>query len=116
MTPVTFDLTAAMSNVDDDPEFFRDVVATFERTHRKLLDEVSGALAAGDAARLERSAHTLKGALMAFSASASKLALQLETRGREGQTADCAPLFAELEKQVLALRDELHATVAQICP
>ena len=116
MTPVTFDLAAAMTNVDEDPEFFRDMVATFERTHRKLLDEVAAAVAARDAARVERSAHTLKGALMAFSARASKVALELEQGGRDRQLEGCEGKLQELTTQVLALRDELHAAVAEICP
>jgi len=106
----SFDLDVALANTDDDPEFFRDIVATFERTHGKLLSEVERNLE--DAPGLERAAHTLKGALQAFSARpAVQVAYSLEQRGRSSQLDGCADSFLELKALVEELRIELHQAV-----
>src|SRR5262249_28041818 len=51
----------------------------------RLLAEIRAAVSAGDAPRLRRAAHTLKGAVGTFGArEAFEAALRLETMGREG--------------------------------
>lgn len=110
----SFDLAKALANTDDDPLFFRDIVATFERTHAKLLADITTNIADGPG--LERAAHTLKGALLAFSAQgAADLAYSLEQRGRAGDLQGCAETLEDLRGQVEELRLELRQAVVALC-
>ena len=60
----------------------------------------------GDAERVERSAHSIKGAAANLAAEGTRaLALGIEEAGREGRLKDAGELSDELEAEVTRLRD-----------
>ena len=78
----------------------------------RLLAEIKSADASGDAAALERSAHTLKGMIANFCAPEAFAAARLvETIGKSGDVAAApaavAALEAQLDRLIAALNDFL---------
>ena len=66
------------------------------------------AIAGGDAALLERTAHSLKGSVSNFGVPAVFYALQnLEKMGRTGELASAAQAFADLEEKMRPLQAAL---------
>ncbi len=69
-----------------------------------MMAAVSDAVAAGDAARLRRAAHTLKGASSTFGARAAwEAAHSLEKIGASGDLAEAAAAWDELRQALEAL-------------
>jgi DNA-binding NarL/FixJ family response regulator len=76
------------------------------------LDEIAAAIAAGDSATLERSAHALKGLLGYFRAvPAQQAARGLEELGSRGRAIDGAEPLARLRAEIENLRPHLAAYV-----
>jgi CheY-like chemotaxis protein/HPt (histidine-containing phosphotransfer) domain-containing protein len=97
------DGTALLAQVEGDTELLTELVMIFLQDCPRLVGAVREAVARGDAKALERAAHTLKGTLSNFAASAAiAVALRLEQMGREGNLAQageaCAALEAEIER------------------
>jgi HPt (histidine-containing phosphotransfer) domain-containing protein len=67
------------------------------------LHDARDALAAGDAARLERIAHTLVGTLGGFSPPAMELAAAIEDAAAAGAVAPCAALIERLSAMTAEL-------------
>ncbi len=79
------DWDSAIAVVDGDRELLREVVEAFLMSVPTLWEEIRQALAAGDANRFKRGAHTLKGALRTLGLEmAAQLASELEEIGRSG--------------------------------
>lgn len=79
---VTFDHAAAIEMLGDE-DLFKELSAIFVADAPGYLAELEAAHAAGDAARLARAAHTLKGLFATFAATNSEaIALQLEQAAR----------------------------------
>jgi len=101
---------------DDAPPFDRDEFLHRVRGDRSLavalatlflehlpaqLDDVRRAVAAGDPAAVDRSAHALKGAVSNFCAEpASMAALRLELLGRTGDLTEAAASLRALEREL----------------
>ncbi|HXY36934.1 MAG TPA: response regulator [Planctomycetaceae bacterium] len=99
--PSAIDWDSAIAVVDGDRELLGEVVGAFLIEGPSLLEEIRSALAAGDAHRLRRGAHTLKGALRTLGIeSAAQLATELEEIGRGGDLSLSAAKMARLESQV----------------
>jgi len=95
------DWDSAIAVVDGDRELLGEVVAAFLIEGPTLLEEIRHALAAGDAVRLRRGAHTLKGALRTLGIeSAAELAIELEEIGRRGDLSQASATMARLESQL----------------
>jgi CheY-like chemotaxis protein len=91
-------------------EWLRQIVATFEGESARLLAEMRTALAADDAARLRRAAHTLKGTLGIFGdVTATRRAQELALQGQAGDLAHAAQAHAALAEAVAALQQALAA-------
>ena len=102
------DRQLALSRVGGDEDLLREIAAIFIEEYPKTLDELRKAIADGDAATLERSAHGLKGAVANFSArSAVSLALELENMGRARDLAQANPTLERLRQTLIALESEL---------
>ena len=102
------DRQLALSRVGGDEDLLREIAAIFIEEYPKTLDELRKAIADGDAATLERSAHGLKGAVANFSArSAVSLALKLENMGRARDLAQANPTLERLRQTLIALESEL---------
>jgi two-component system sensor histidine kinase/response regulator len=95
------DWNSAIAVVDGDRELLGEVVAAFLIEGPSLVEEIRGALAAGDPIRLRRGAHTLKGALRTLGIeSAAELTTELEEIGRRGDLSQAPAKMARLESQL----------------
>ncbi len=106
-TPNSFSLdrSAVLSRLDGDTDLLRELVKIFLKDAPRLLAEAKSALAEGDATRLQRAAHTLKGAASNFSAlAAAGAAEQLEAMARDGD-------LRRAEKMLGTLEDALARTI-----
>lgn len=110
-TPLgSFDRSAAMERVGNDTGLFRELADLFIDQTPGLLDQIREALEMGDAGRLARAAHTLKGSMSVFGAEhALEAAQRLDAIGRSGNLdgADAARL--KLEEAVGRLMPALAA-------
>jgi CheY-like chemotaxis protein/HPt (histidine-containing phosphotransfer) domain-containing protein len=105
---VIFDRKAAIAMMGDEI-LFVEVAGMFVADAPGYLDEIDAALAAGDADRLARAAHTVKGLFATFVAPAGQsVASQLEQTARDGNLAACG----ELATAVRAKSEALSAALA----
>jgi two-component system sensor histidine kinase/response regulator len=105
-----FDKTVALSRVGGDVDLLKEIAILFLDDYPKSLSELRAAIETGDAKRVERTAHGLKGSVSNFGARpAVDAALQLETMGRAQKLAEVEQVFHSLEMALAALRIELEA-------
>jgi PAS domain S-box-containing protein len=104
-----FDSAEALRQVGGDRALLAELSAAFRTESQTLMVQIREAIATGDAPRLRRAAHTLKGAAGVFGAGAAyDTAKQLESLAAVGDMAPTAKLLAQLEAKI----DELnHALV-----
>ena len=106
--PRTFNETELLDRIDQDREFLSEMVQMLSTDGRALLEKVHGAVAAGDAVLLARTAHTLKGMISNFYAKpAQTAALKLEIIGKAGNLSGAGEALDELEALIGAVIDEL---------
>jgi len=92
----------------DDPALLEDLVELFRADAPRSLQILRDALAAGDARRVQRTAHKLRGSLLCFAAPAVvALAERLESLGEEGKLGEAEELLMQLQSQVERLLAEL---------
>jgi len=85
-----------------------------EDTPRQLADLLHAAQA-GDAARLTKLAHKLKGSVANLGASGMvRVCTELETRGRNGDTGVAPKLVADLERQFGLASTALRSEIAKV--
>ena len=78
----------------------------------RMLQEIREALSDGDAERLERGAHTLKGSASLFGAPAVVAsAFELEQLGRDAEVRQAKERFSHLEEEVERLIDAIRSGV-----
>jgi signal transduction histidine kinase/DNA-binding NarL/FixJ family response regulator len=88
----------------EDPELAREVAETFLERTPMLLADLRDALAQQDSKALGRTAHTLRGSLLIFTADAAVAAAQdLETRASGGDWQALATLMDQLEQEVVQI-------------
>jgi CheY-like chemotaxis protein/HPt (histidine-containing phosphotransfer) domain-containing protein len=98
------DLRALNNLIGDDPEFARELIATFIHSSEQQLTEIAAAIAGGQREVLARTAHKLKGACANIHAHALyTFAHRLETDSKEGEVN-------LLEVSHLRLRQEFERT------
>ena len=104
------DLAVALRGADGDEELLAELTGLFVEEWPARQEELRAALGAGDARRLERAAHGLKGVLAALGATgASASAATLEQLARSGRL-DTAPRdVAALEEHILQTLPHLAA-------
>ena len=110
------DRTAMLATVEQDLELLRELVEIFLAEVPGLLAQIRSGVEEKHAEKVERAAHTLKGALLNSGARrACEVARQLEIRGREARLGDLAQLVSRLESEVTqvcrALSDFLREAV-----
>jgi CheY-like chemotaxis protein len=109
-SPPDFDKAEALQQAAGDEELFRELRAAFLEEYPALLSQIQAAIVQGDARRLERAAHTLKGAAGAVAGAAVAGAAQrLEALGRRGDLAGAATIGTELEAALRRLSAALLA-------
>jgi CheY-like chemotaxis protein/HPt (histidine-containing phosphotransfer) domain-containing protein len=100
-----FDSAEALRQVGGDKALLAELSAAFRTESQSLMAQIREAIATGDAPRLRRAAHTLKGAAGVFGAGAAyDTAKQLEALAAATDMAPTASLLAELEEKI----DELN--------
>jgi two-component system, sensor histidine kinase and response regulator len=105
-----FDKAVALSRVGGDVELLKEIAILFLDDYPKSLRELREAVEAGDAKRVERTAHGLKGSVSNFGARpAVEAALQLETMGRAQELVEAEQVLHSLEMALAALRPELES-------
>jgi two-component system sensor histidine kinase/response regulator len=101
------DWNEVLEGVGEDRELLQTVLEAYFAEAPSLLAQIERSIAAGDAAALRKSAHTLKGVLLAVGAHrTSHLAYELETTG---DLARAARVFQLVQRQSDVLATELRA-------
>ncbi|MDB5309227.1 MAG: barA 2 [Gemmataceae bacterium] len=104
------DWPRALDQVGGDRGLLRELTGLFLEEYRRLSADLRAAIARADAAGVRRAAHTLKGSLDTFAASAARAAaLRLEDMGRDGDLAGVGAAAATLEREVSLLLPALAA-------
>lgn len=112
-TGSVIDWSVALTSVDGDQELLRMVAQALLDDAAAEESRLATAIASGDAAAIERVAHTLKGILGTFGAAASRtLVARLEILGRNGDVASAADCFAEFRERLHKLLEILKEFVA----
>ncbi len=102
------DRSIALERVGGDEELLREIAGLFLAEYPTLLRDIRVALEKADAEALERSAHSLKGAVSNFEARrAFEAAFRLETMGRTKNLDRAPAALTELEEVLRALHPEL---------
>ncbi|HLH37782.1 MAG TPA: Hpt domain-containing protein [Bryobacteraceae bacterium] len=108
MDPV-LDREVALSRVGGDVELLKEIAVLFLSEYPKILDELRSAAERGDARRMERTAHSLKGSVSNFGACAAvEAARSLEAMGRARQLEQAVQVIRTLELALAALGAELE--------
>ena len=102
------DLQLALSRVGGDKQLLREIAVLFIEECPQSLAEIQEAVAAGDAARLENTAHALKGSVANFGArDAVATAFCLEQMGRAHEMGEAEGMLRKLENALSAVCAEL---------
>jgi CheY-like chemotaxis protein/HPt (histidine-containing phosphotransfer) domain-containing protein len=110
-----FDRALALERVGGDAQLLGELAGVFLEQAPLWLADVRDAVAAGDASKLKRSAHTLKGAVSTFEArEAFEAARRLEVMGHEGNLGDAGPACQALEEALTRLRPALLPLCGEI--
>ena len=107
------DLETILDRVGGDQELLREITGIFLAEYPALLADIQAAIEAGDAKRLERAAHSLKGSVANFGArAATDVSFQLEIMGRKGHLEHSPEAFEELLTRFRQLQPCLEALAA----
>jgi HPt (histidine-containing phosphotransfer) domain-containing protein len=102
-------LHVALERVGGDRELLQEVAKLFLDDCPRALTEIRTAIEGGDAKRLEREAHSLKGSVANFGAdSVVEAAYDLETMGRLGNLSQALGKYERLEGHLRTLEPELQ--------
>ena len=101
MDTSVFDLSKALDRVEGDLELLQEMADLFLEECPHMVEEIGGAIAAGDAQALQHAAHTLKGSVSNFAADkATEASFALEKMGRQQDLACAATALAALEQEL----------------
>ena len=104
------DRALALSRVGGDAELLREIAQLFIGDYPRALGELREAIAQGDAMKVERTAHGLKGSVSNFGAPAAvEAARMMEFLGRDRRLAEAGQVIRTLELALAALHPELEA-------
>jgi HPt (histidine-containing phosphotransfer) domain-containing protein len=95
------DLDAVLNALEGDRELLSGMIKVFLKESPALLERTRDALAARDAVAVERSAHTIRGALANFAArQACATARRLQESAGQADWESALTAHAELEEQI----------------
>lgn len=102
-----FDLERLATQLGDDPEAVTEILESFVRDTPATLAQLRQAVAAGDATRVERAAHRLKGSLLWITAeTAATHAATLESQARAGDLKTLQQPLEALDREVGRVLEE----------
>jgi len=103
---------AFLEGLGNDSSLARRLVDLFLQDSGRLVDDISTAIAARDADRLRRAAHTLKGSVSNFPPGAARdSAARMEAIGFDGDFTAAEEMFPVLEKEIDRLRGVLPTLI-----
>jgi two-component system sensor histidine kinase/response regulator len=106
------DKEAVLDRVGGDESLLKEITEIFLAEYPTLLQDIREAIQRADAAKLERSAHTLKGSVSNFGADeATNAAYELEMLGRKGRLDQAPEALRALELHFSALAPALESMV-----
>ncbi|MDA0770134.1 MAG: hypothetical protein BZY79_06305 [SAR202 cluster bacterium Casp-Chloro-G4] len=98
----------ALAQMDNDETLLREIINIFLEHSVSYLDNLRHAIMEGDSDEVYRTAHTLKGAVGNFPATAAfEAALKLEMMGRAGDMTNAKAAYLELEALINRLKPAL---------
>lgn len=101
-------------NPDDNDEFLREIAGIFLEDTPLRITELDQSLAAGDAAKFTRAAHSIKGSSANLGALALRVAAEkLEHQSRTRGLADVEALIAQVKAEFARAQTELSALIAK---
>ena len=110
-----FDVAAALARVGDDREFLVEIAQLLLNAWPEHQTRMREAVDTHDAPALERAAHSLKGAVGNFGTGrAFAAAYRLERLARDGELAEAAGAFLDLETEFERLRAALKASLPEL--
>jgi two-component system sensor histidine kinase/response regulator len=99
------DCAALLDHLDGDVDLAREVVELFLEDCPRRLGAVREALARGDADALQFAAHSIKGSVLYFGATAAvAAAVQLELMGDSGDISHAGAAARRLEQEIASLQ------------
>jgi HPt (histidine-containing phosphotransfer) domain-containing protein len=105
----TWDIQAACRHIPGGQDAVGDMARLFLSESTTMLQEMRDGITAGDAAAIERNAHTLKGSAQLFAADrVVSLARQIEEMGRERELENVVAAFESLQQEVARLNSSLQ--------
>ena len=111
---LVLDMDSMLSHVGGDTELLREIAGVFLEVGPGFMQELRQAIEAGDAGRIENTAHTLKGSISNFTAGkAFQAAYDLEKKGRAGEINATWEGYAVLEREIGRLRASLEAYIKE---
>lgn len=109
-----FNKDAALARVGDDEELLAELVKIFLDDYPNSMRAIESAVQSQDPPKLERAAHTLKGAVANFGAEAVvNEAFRLECLGRSGDLSAASESLSRLHNVIRKLEDELRPLAHQ---
>ena len=100
-------------NPDDNDEFLREIVGIFLEDTPQRIAELAQGLAAGDAQKFTRAAHSIKGSAANLGAAALRaVAEKLEHQSRTDGLGAVTPLVAEIKAEFARAETELRRIIA----
>jgi CheY-like chemotaxis protein/HPt (histidine-containing phosphotransfer) domain-containing protein len=106
----SLDGKAVLARVGGDVQLLREIIGLFEKDCPLLLGEIRTAVAASDAAALQRAAHRLKGSVSNFAARpAVEAAARLESLGASALIDEAGSALETLEQEIERLWPALAA-------
>ena len=107
------DVQELLERVDGDRGFIAELAEVFREDYPRQMRAAREAAAAGDAEKVRRAGHALKGALSNLAAArACEFAFALETMGRSGDLSGAALTLTQLEDELPRVEKKLQS----ICP
>ncbi len=98
------DLQLALARVGGDKQLLREIAVLFIEECPRAVAEIRAAVASGDAAKLETTAHALKGSVANFAArDAVAAAFDLEQMGRANEMSQAEGMLRKLESALSAV-------------
>jgi CheY-like chemotaxis protein len=111
LAAINVDPGVALARVNGNVQLLRQLVGVFQDDCANLMKEIRTALQSGEAERLSRAAHTLKGMVAFFAATAaSEAAFQLESMGKAGDLTRAEQTFARLAQEIEGVQSVLVST------
>jgi two-component system sensor histidine kinase/response regulator len=103
------DVAASLRRMGNNHELFCEVVGIYDEDSPELLERIRAAIRERDAARLHRAAHSLKGLVSNFGASAAaEGAYVLENMGTTRDLTGCEGALRVLESELERLHEALR--------